>query len=152
MMKRIVFTWRLGVRKVLTSLLGAVSFLFGSCPGPQHINPGWAEYGPGPDPVLPVEVISGTVKDSCGVPVPRFWVSILNEYNSSPGPYTFTNTYGEFIFEIYEYDKGSSLYTLFFQDVDGPLNGEFNSKTVQWRSGDEPLHIVLEPKEPEPEQ
>jgi putative lipoprotein (rSAM/lipoprotein system) len=118
--------------------MGAVSFLFGSCPWPDR-------YGPGPAPpeygMPPREVISGTVTYD-EKPVPGFWVSILTE--SSYNPYTFTKENGEFEISIRKNDSGS--YTVFFQDVDGPLNGEFNSKTVQWTSGDEPLNIILEPK------
>jgi hypothetical protein len=150
-MKHIVSMWRLTLRKVLTALLGASSFLFGTCNLPIQGSP--VEYGPGPD-FGRHEFISGTVKDSSGEPVQGFWVSILNEYHN--WHYTFTGYDGDFTFYIYEndsiYNPESGSYTLFFQDVDGHLNGEYNSQTVQWRSGDGPLLVILEPKEAEPEQ
>jgi putative lipoprotein (rSAM/lipoprotein system) len=118
--------------------MGAVPLLTVACPG--------VEYGPGPNPPeygMPPseeERISGTVT-SGEKPVPGFWVSILTE--NSDNPYTFTNENGRF--ELYAPITGSGPYTLFFQDVDGPQNGEYKSKTVQWTSGGGPLHIVLEP-------
>jgi hypothetical protein len=143
MMRYIVNIWRLTLRKILTALMGAVSFLFGACPRPEIGIIGWVEYGPGPEygAPPPYEVISGTV--SYGEkPVQGFWVSILSENGYSP--YTFTYENGEF--NLYFPKNESGTYTVFFQDVDGPLNGEFNSKTVQWTSGSGPLNIVLEPK------
>jgi hypothetical protein len=155
-MKHIVSIWHLTLRKILAALMGIASFLFGACHWPRE-SP--SEYGPGPrppEPILPVEVICGTVKDGYGVSVSGFWVSILNEHNSPLWPYTFTNENGKFRFDIFEYDnfynQENGSYTLFFQDVDGHLNGEFNSQTVQWRSGDGPLLVILESKETEPEQ
>jgi hypothetical protein len=87
-----------------------------------------------------VERISGTVTYD-EKPVPGFWVSVLTEsvYNH----YTFTYENGEFNLYVPENESGS--YEVFFQDIDGPQNGEFKSQTVQWTLGDEPLHIVLEP-------
>jgi hypothetical protein len=91
---------------------------------------------------MPPQRISGTVTGN-EKPVPGFWVTILRE--NSSGSYTFTDQNGSF--ELYDHDYEGPSYTLFFQDVDGPLNGEFKSQTVQWFFGNEPLHIVLEPKE-----
>ena len=149
-MKKVNFMWRLTLRKILTVLMGAVVFLFGGCPpwfrdAPMYGMPS-KEYGPPP----PYEVITGTVIGN-EKPVPGFWVSLLNEHDcryTGYQHYTFTEKNGEFNLYICDPDQfeGDS-YTLFFQDVDGPLNGEFNSKTVQWRSGDGPLNVVLEPKE-----
>jgi putative lipoprotein (rSAM/lipoprotein system) len=140
-MKHIVSLWRLTLRRILTLLLGAVAFLSGSCSWTRD-SP--AEYGM-PSPAYgmpPSQRISGMVSYNEN-PVPGFWVTILRE--NSSGPYTFTDQDGSF--EIYGPSYEGPSYTLFFQDVDGPRNGEFNSKTVQWHYGDGPLHIVLEPKE-----
>ena len=142
-MKRIAFFGRLTLRKILTALIGAASFLFGSCP--WVIMESSMMYGPGPEPREPLEHISGTVMGNEG-PVKGFWVSILCDH--SHNYYTFTNQSGNFSFYFMDewsiHEDGS--YTLFFQDVDGPLNGEYHSKTVQWCSGDGHLDIVLEPK------
>jgi hypothetical protein len=138
-MKHIVSLWRLTLRRLLTALLGVSSFLFGtiSCSTPAYGMPPAPEYGPPPP-----QRISGTVKYNEN-PVPGFWVTILRE--DSSGPYTFTDKDGSFMLSVDRYE--SPPYTLFFQDVDGPQNGEFNSKTVQWHYGDDPLDIVLEPKD-----
>jgi putative lipoprotein (rSAM/lipoprotein system) len=138
-MKHIVSLWRLTLRRILTALLGAVAFLSGSC---SWIIDSPAEYGMPPPEygMRPSQRISGTVSYNEN-PVPGFWVSILREDNS--GPYTFTDTNGFFELSVY---NGGPSFTLFFQDVDGSRNGEFNSKTVQWSWGNGPLHVVLEPK------
>jgi hypothetical protein len=150
-MRQIVSMWRLILRKILTALMGATAFLFGAC---DFI---WTEgvaceYGvpplPPPEPVVTSDVISGTVKDANGTPVPGFWVSVLNENPSSQ--YTFTYRNGKF--ELYVPRTGNCCYTLFFQDVDGPLNGEFESQTVQYCIDNGPLNIVLKPKETEPKE
>ena len=134
-MKHIVLMLRLTWRKLLTVLLAASSFLFGSC-GLLFRD----EYGPPPAPEYGVpyyETISGTVTDG-EKPVSGFWVSLLNDRYSSPQPYTFTGSDGRFIIYVYENAAENGVYTVFFQDIDGPLNGEFNSKTVQWKYGDGP--------------
>jgi putative lipoprotein (rSAM/lipoprotein system) len=133
-MKHIVSAWRLTLRYLLTALLGSLSLLFGtiSCSFDSK-----AAYG-----MPPPDRINGKVTYDEN-PVPGFWVSVLGD--SSSGPYTFTDKDGLFELSVNHY--GDYPYTLFFQDVDGHLNGEFNSKTVQWTWGDNPLHIVLEPKE-----
>jgi hypothetical protein len=132
-MKHIVSAWRLTLRHLLAALLGASSF-FGSC---SWITEEAPTYG-----MPPPERINGKVTYD-ETPVPGFWVTILRE--NSSGPYTFTDKDGSFELSFYHYEDYP--YTLFFQDVDGPLNGEFNSKTVQWTWGDNPMHIVLQPKE-----
>jgi putative lipoprotein (rSAM/lipoprotein system) len=139
-MKHIVSIWRLTLRRILTLLLGAVAFLSGSC---SWVRDSPSEYGmPAPAYGMPAQRISGTVSYNEN-PVPGFWVTILRE--NSSGPYTFTDQDGSFM--LYDHYYEGPSYTLFFQDVDGPLNGEFKSKTVQWYYGDDPLDIVLEPKE-----
>jgi hypothetical protein len=141
-MKYIVFKWRLVVRKMLTALMAAFPFLFGACAW------GAVEYGPGPSPpeygMPPQESISinGTVTYD-NKPVPGFWVSVLNEYG--PNLYTFTERDGTF--ELYITRTGSGPYAVFFQDIDGHLNGQFKSQTHQWTSGGGPMHIELEPIE-----
>jgi hypothetical protein len=136
-MKQIVSLWRLTLRKILTALMAVVPFSFGACDW-------WSvEYGPGPEPYVPspYEQINGTVTYKRS-PVRGFFVSVLG-YDGTDA-YTLTDRDGKFSLKVYSSDPP---YTLFFQDVDGPLNGEFNSKTVQWTSGDGPLNIVLVPKE-----
>jgi hypothetical protein len=152
-MKHIVNMWRLTVRKILIASLGAVSLIFGSC----YID--WeeeavCEYGMPPAPLPPVpppepaktsDVISGTVKDANGTPVPNFWVSVLKEDTSPQDtPHTFTNRYGKF--ELSFPSSRHCCYTLIFADIDGSLNGEFESQTVQFCIDNGPLNIVLEPK------
>ena len=146
--QRITFMWRLLLRKILTALMGAASFLFGACP--QFLIYGGEEYGMPPMPEYgmpePYQYITGTVVDNDEKPVPGFKISILCEHDHNF--YTLTNSNGEFTFYFYKWNAHEDgCYTLFFQDVDGLQNGEYNSKTVQWCSGDEPLRIVLEPKE-----
>jgi hypothetical protein len=146
--------------------------MFGSCYLDWEEEP-TAEYGmppspqpqppapkPSPEPVVTSDVISGTVKDANGTPVPNFWVSVLKEDTSPKDiPHTFTNRYGKF--ELIVPSSRHCCYTLIFADVDGSLNGEFESQTVQFCIDSAPLNIVLEPKkteqpgciipEPEPE-
>jgi putative lipoprotein (rSAM/lipoprotein system) len=138
-MKQIVSVWRLTLRKILAALMGAVPFLLVGCP--------LVEYGPGPDPYP--DRMSGTVKDNENHPVPGFGVSLqTKKYNSYTEQHTYrtystlTDENGTFKLFVYE----SPPYTVFFEDVDGPLNGEFDSQTVQWTSGDGHLNIVLVPK------
>ena len=134
---------RLTWRKLLAVLIGSVSALSVSCWA--YPDYGVAEYGPGPMPDY--ETISGTVTAG-EKPVSGFWVSLLNDRYPNPQYYTFTDINGMFELYIYEYNANENgSYTVFFQDVDGPQNGEFNSKTVQWKSGDGPLNITLESKE-----
>jgi putative lipoprotein (rSAM/lipoprotein system) len=121
------------LRHLLTALLGVFSFLFGDC---YRIRETPAAYG-----MPPAQKISGTVT-SDEKPVPGFWVLIVRQSGSSP--HTLTDKEGSFELSVY---NGGPSYTLLFQDVDGPLNGEFSSQTVQWHSGDGPLRIVLEPME-----
>jgi hypothetical protein len=129
-MKHLVSIWRLTLRKILTALMGASSLLLGACP----------EYG-----TIDRYFISGTVKGNDN-PVQGFEVSIqtkkYNSYNYRTYS-TLTDENGTFKLIV---SKDPPPYTVFFQDVDGSLNGEFNSKTVQWALGDGPLNIVLEPK------
>jgi putative lipoprotein (rSAM/lipoprotein system) len=142
-MKHIVSLWRLTLRHILTALLGVVAFLSGSCSWiintPVEYGPPAPEYGPPPQQRIS---ISGTVKYNEN-PVPGFWVSVL--WENSSGPDTRTDINGSFELSV---NKRGSSYTLSFQDVDGPQNGEFKSQTVQWHYGDDPLNIVLEPKGP----
>ena len=143
-MKRIAFMGRLTLRKILISLMGAVAFLFGSCP--IEIGSGWGEYGPGPEygTPMPSENLSGTVIGN-EKPVPGIYVSVYSneESGGSSKDYAHTNDYGVY----YLYPYGSDSYTVRFVDVDGPLNGEFHTKVVEWKPGDGLLHVVLEPKE-----
>ena len=150
-MKSVAFMWRLTLRKILIVLMGAIVFLFGGCPPWSKVTPDYGvkepEYGAPYPP--PLEIITGTVIGN-EKPVPGFWVSLLNEHDcryTGYQHYTFTEKNGAFNLYICDPNQFEGDYTLFFQDVDGPLNGEFNSKTIQWRSGDGPLHIVLEAKE-----
>ena len=135
--------FRMILRKILTGLsLGAVTFVFQACYG----DPYWDDPERYPERDYEVDRITGTVRSENEEPVKGFWVSILCDHNHDA--YTFTKADGTFAFYIYEWNAHEDgNYTLFFQDVDGPLNGEYDSQTVQWSSGDGPLNIVLEPLE-----
>jgi hypothetical protein len=122
-MKSIAFKWRLILRKILTALLATVPFSLGACATPDYGVPG--------------TTITGTVIGN-GEPVSGIKASIKNDYS-------YTNEDGEF--HIFVTETESQPYTVLFEDVDGPLNGEFNSKTVQYTRGTVPWYIVLEPKQ-----
>ena len=153
-MKRIAFTWRMTLRKILTALIGAAAFLFGSCPWidepmAEYGMP-YPEYGMPPTPT-PYHVISGTVIGD-NKPVPGIFVSAFDKEvsGSTYDVYTFTNDYGAY----YLYLQGSGCYTVCFTDVDGPRNGIYKSHEADWcavedhsHSGDGLLHVALQPQD-----
>jgi putative lipoprotein (rSAM/lipoprotein system) len=143
-MKRIGNMWRLTLRKILAaSVVVVVSLIFGSCYWVWDEEE--EEKAGTPPSSAPVGIsISGTVKDGNGNPVPEFWVSILKENTSSQYAFTFTDKKGKF--ELSVPGNAGCCYTLFFQDVDGTKNGEFESQTVKWCMDNGPLNIILKPK------
>ena len=120
-MKQISLKWRLILRKILTVFsLGAVSFVFHAC------------YG------IPMTSISGTVRNSdTDEPIPGIQVSIKdNEYYKK----VLTNSNGGFLLTVHP-----SVVVL-FEDIDGPENGEFEDKEIEWHKGDGHLDVKLDPK------
>jgi hypothetical protein len=122
-MKQIAFKGRLLLRKILTALsLGAVALTFQAC------------YGMPPPDVS----ITGTVKSADRhEPIPGIKVSGYDEYNS-----TLTNRFGNYRLSVGEFQQ-----TVLFKDIDGPENGWFEDKVVEWRPNSGPLNVVLVRKE-----
>ena len=149
-MKRIAFMGRRTLRRILSALMGAAAFLFGSCSVER--SSGLVEYGPGPVPEygapMPYEYISGTVTGN-EKPIPGIYVS-ARDIEEAGSVYDYTHTDEDGVYHLYPYGNGS--YTVRFVDVDGPLNGEFKSKSAEWNSGDGPLNVALEPKKPTKQQ
>ena len=131
-MKQAAFNGRMLLRKILTGLsLGAVTFIFQACYGPPP--PDWNEK----------EEITGTVKTEAETPIPGIRVSI----NETPVN-TITNNNGSYLMrfnrDTFVSVSGDYVYDVLFEDI---TYGEFEEKVVTWRSGDGPLHVVLQFKE-----
>jgi putative lipoprotein (rSAM/lipoprotein system) len=125
-MKQITFKGRLLLRKILTVLsFGAVATLWSCDYGTMY-----AMYG---TPPVDRVVLEGTVKSAdAEEPIPGISVSISN--NKS-----LTGTDGKYRFLV-----DDRTYTVLFEDIDGPENGDFQGTEVIWMSGDGPLNVTLE--------
>jgi len=115
------------VRKILAVLIGtAAGLAFGSCPTP--------DYG------VPSRSISGMVKGENEEVVPGIKVSIINN-DRCKGRAGYTGEYGQFFIDVCK-----NTHTVLFEDVDGPLNGEYKNQTVTGVQNGRFLEITLEPK------
>ena len=122
-MKQIVSGGRLLLRKILTGLsLGAVSFIFAAC------------YG------LPYESLTGTVRAAdTEEPIPG--IQVLQTHNGTSYNVHKTDIQGRF---TVSYEGGIPDTTLLFQDIDGPLNGEFENKEVLVMADSKHIDITMD--------
>jgi hypothetical protein len=125
-MKQVASKGRILLRKILTGLsLGAVAVTFQACYGMDGI------------PDNPPTSLRGTVKSSGSEDtIPGIHVSNSDDY------FTLTGSNGEY--RLYVADQAQ---TVWFRDIDGPDNGEFQDKEVIWNPGDSwRLDVSLDPK------
>jgi hypothetical protein len=105
---------------MLTGLsLGAVAVTFQACYGPMTAD-------------IP---LNGTVKSSdTENPIPGIEVSGSRDID-------LTDSNGNYRLLV-----ADQIQTIWFKDIDGPNNGEYQDKEVSWNPSDGPLHVSLDPK------
>jgi hypothetical protein len=119
-MKQVSSKGRILLRKIFTGLsLGAVAVTFQACYGPP-----------------PSEVPSRGIVKSAHTEYPIMGIRV-----SSSGDRDFTDSNGNYRLLV-----ADQIQTVLFEDIDGPLNGEFQDKEVRWDPSDGPLNVSLDPK------
>ena len=129
-MKQIGSRGRLFLRRIFSWLsVGAISFVSQS----QACTPLLAPmYG------VPSVNVSGTVKASdTNEPIKGIQVSEKEGFKN----YVLTGNGGEFELKISLFN-----HVLLFEDIDGPANGEFKDKEIEWQPEDGHLDVKLDPK------